>query len=71
MKEPVEIQYIEIALNDVLRYFAKDFDGYVNHEAFVDTAKNTVIFKLTIDMNKQTKLADNVDHELSVGKEDD
>ena len=54
MQEPIEVQYIEIALKDVLRYFAKDFDGYVNYEAFVDTGKDTVIFKLTTDANLKT-----------------
>jgi len=54
MQEPIEIQYVEIGLSDVLRYFAKDFDGYVDHQAFVDTAKDTVIFKLTTDANLKT-----------------
>ncbi len=47
-----EIQYIEIPLSKVLEYFAKDFDGYVNYAATVDTAKNNVVFKLTFDPTK-------------------
>lgn len=49
-----EVQYIEISLSDVLRYFAKDFEGYVSHAATVDTAKDNVVFKLTFDPSKTT-----------------
>ena len=47
----IQTNYIEISLSEVIRYFAKDFTGYINHESFVDTTKNTIIFKLTSDIS--------------------
>ncbi|HET7158009.1 MAG TPA: hypothetical protein VFI62_03375 [Burkholderiales bacterium] len=53
-----EYIFQEVSLDDVLKYFANGFDknnsrglhrtfgGDVWHEAFVDTAKRKVIFKL-------------------------
>jgi hypothetical protein len=48
----VKIEWTDVSLDDVLRHFVKDFvfkDGstLVEHQAFVDTAKNRVVFKLT------------------------
>lgn len=50
----VEIKFQVVSLDDVLRYFAKDFevkDGQriIATQHFVDTAKNAVVFKLTVE----------------------
>jgi hypothetical protein len=47
-----KIEWTDVTLDDVLHHFAKDFtfkDGakLVRHEAFVDTGKGRVVFKLT------------------------
>lgn len=47
-----KIEWQDVALDDVLRYFAEGFklnDGakIVRQEYFVDTAKGRVVFKLT------------------------
>ena len=44
-----QTKYVEVKLSDVIKYFAKDYTGYIHHEAFIDTAKNTVIFKITTE----------------------
>ena len=49
----LEIKYQEVALSDVLDFFAKSFqltDGSTveSHDAFVDVGKGKVIFKLYV-----------------------
>ena len=52
----MKIEYIEKTLEQVIRYYAKDFnpkDGIVyNFEYFVDPTKDRVIFKLFIEEEK-------------------
>lgn len=47
---PIEIQYQEVSLANVLAYYADGFDikdkAVYRHEAFVDTVKGVVVFKL-------------------------
>lgn len=45
--ERLTIEYRQIDLGDVMRYFAKGFEGDIaDVEWFVDTAKAVVVFKL-------------------------
>jgi hypothetical protein len=54
----METEYKEVTLFEVLKYFA---DGFVHHggkqityrDAFVDTGKGIVVFKLSISDSKQ------------------
>ena len=55
MAGDMRIEYQEFSLNDVMRYFVKDFKvprtEYVNElltEWFIDTAKGKVVFKLFV-----------------------
>jgi hypothetical protein len=48
----MKIKYTEADLDDVTRYFAENYtftngELLVSYEAFVDTAKHKVVFKLT------------------------
>ena len=50
----MEYRYHEVDLGAVINYYAKDFSiihgkKIVQHEAFIDTAKRTVIFKLLVE----------------------
>jgi hypothetical protein len=52
MSTPFNVEWIDVPLDTVLHHFGKDFqfkDGATlfRQEAFVDTAKNRVVFKLT------------------------
>lgn len=53
MSQPdLKIEWTDVALDDVVRHFIDGFtfkDGavLVRHEAFVDTVKGRVVFKLT------------------------
>ena len=53
MSQPdLKTEWTDVALADVIRHFANGFefkDGatLVRHEAFVDTTKGRVVFKLT------------------------
>ena len=51
---PIEYHYQEHDLGEVLNFFALNFspkpgEKIIQHEAFVDTAKRTVVFKLLIE----------------------
>lgn len=58
MKGTMKIKFEEKLMSEVTDYFAKDFtsdDGeIVKSEAFVDMAKGVVLFKLTVEDNKET-----------------
>lgn len=52
--EPTElsVEYAEVALDQVLQYFVNGYklqEGEItNHDAFIDTAKGKVIFRLYV-----------------------
>lgn len=51
-KTNLSIEYMEIPLEDVLKYYVDatkiDRATIISHEAFIDTSKGRVVFKLVV-----------------------
>jgi len=46
----LSITYVEYSLDEVMNYFADRFCAkIVNHDYFLDAAKNRVVFKLVVE----------------------
>jgi hypothetical protein len=59
---PMKIEYMEVGLQSVLEYYAKDFAGRVGESkprcinAYVDSAKGMVVFVLAVEASVPSNL---------------